>query len=176
MPKINLKHLIHFFFETLVWFTLAIFFVTLLVSFLSNSSLLGQHHLYIVQSGSMEPSIMTGDIIVTQSLRTYKKNDVITFTDPTMGIVTHRIVDINGSGTDQHFLTQGDANRISDINDINQSQIIGKVSLILPRLGYLVVFSHQPLGAIFLIGLPGLIIIIEEILKLSKKSSSGEKA
>ena len=45
----------------------------------SNFNILGNYRPYLVQSGSMEPSIMTGDIVVIQSRNTYVINDVITF-------------------------------------------------------------------------------------------------
>ena len=47
---------------------------------------------YLVQSGSMEPSIMTGDIIVVKKYPEYKERETITFYDQNSKIITHRII------------------------------------------------------------------------------------
>ena len=166
----TVKSIVHYFFDVIVWLLLSLLFICLIISFLSGSSLFGGHHLYIVQSGSMEPSIMAGDIIVTSRQLTYHQNDVITFNNPDRGVVTHRIAEIVNSGTNTSIITKGDANRSTDSDNITLDQIIGKVVLVLPRCGYLVVFSRQPLGMLILIGIPGLIIVFEEIIKLGKKN------
>ncbi|MDD2482907.1 MAG: signal peptidase I [Candidatus Shapirobacteria bacterium] len=168
----NIKKILHFLFGTVTWLAIGILIISLLAGFLSSSSVLGKYHLYIVQSGSMEPSIMTGDIIITSSQRDYKKNEAITFTDPSIGIVTHRIWDITGDGKNKRFLTKGDANRSVDSNNISLSQVIGKVVGVLPKLGYVVVFSRKPLGVLLLIGIPAVVIIFEEIFKLKKAINS----
>ena len=164
--KLTFRYLI----DVIVWLLFGIFISCLLFSFFSGKSLFGNRHLYIVQSGSMEPSIMTGDIIVTTAERIYQKNDVITFSSPERGVVTHRIVEVTVQGKDSSFITKGDANRSTDSDEINLDQIIGKVDLVLPRLGYLVFFSREPVGVLVLIGIPGLIIIFEELLKLRQKN------
>jgi signal peptidase len=165
----TIKLIIRYFFNVIVWLLLGLLFICLVISFISSSGILGGHHLYIVQSGSMSPSIMSGDIIITSRQLTYYQNDVITFNNPQQGVVTHRIVEINNLGNDSSILTKGDANRSTDSDNISLNQIIGKVVLVLPRFGYLVVFSQQPLGMFILIGIPGLIIVLEEFLKLGKK-------
>ena len=165
------KLTLHYFFNVVVWFLFGIFIIAIALSALTGSSLLGDHHLYIVQSGSMEPSIMTGDMIVTSKSQTYQKNDVITFNSPARGVVTHRITSISHPAATTTIETKGDANRTTDSDEITLDQIIGKVVYVLPKFGYLVIFCRQPLGFAIFIGIPGLIIVVEELLKLGQKNA-----
>ena len=75
---------------------LVILFITVLAVYLIGSrfSVFGGYRSFIVQSGSMEPSIMIGDIIIVRSETQYSLNDVVTFTNSAGLVVTHRIVEI----------------------------------------------------------------------------------
>ena len=108
---------------------LVIIFITVLAIYLiaPNFNLFGGYRSYVVQSGSMEPSIMTGDIIVIQDGNAvYPVNTVVTFTNSAKRIVTHRIVAVE-EGSERKYHTKGDANRSEDEDFITADQIIGKV-------------------------------------------------
>lgn len=87
------------------------------------------HYVLRVMTGSMEPSLHTGDYIVVKKVDTksIKKDDVITFyseeSDVKGKLVTHRVVDIAEDGT---FQTMGDANPVADSKPVSQDQVIGK--------------------------------------------------
>lgn len=117
---------------------------------------------YVVQSGSMEPSIMTGDLIIIQKQTTYAKNDVITFKDVNQRTVTHRIMEISKSQP-VTVTTKGDANQTIDIDTITQEQIIGKVVQVLPKFGYVVRFIKSPWGFILTIITPAILIVYDEV-------------
>ena len=112
---------------------------------------------------------MTGDIIIIKSSPQYLKNDVVTFEDHQQRRVTHRIVDIQNNN---HFVTKGDANRSTDIENITSKQILGKVFLIIPRLGYLVSFSKSSVGFLVFIVIPGILIITSESIKIKQNIKS----
>jgi signal peptidase len=120
---------------------------------------------FVVQSGSMEPAIMTGDIVVVSHQEKYFVNDVVTFYDADHKIITHRLVEINNE-----YLTKGDANRSFDEAKVSSSQIIGKVILVVPRLGYLMAFIKTTKGLIILVLIPAAIYIIDELLKIMKNA------
>ena len=126
---------------------------------LSNGALSGTYHSYLVQSGSMEPTIMTGDVIFVLAKESYVKNDVVTFKENDRRVVTHRIVGTQ-SGS---FTTKGDANRTEDNGSVSPQNIIGKVFFIVPKLGYLVSFSRTLPGFIILIAVPSLLLIITQV-------------
>ncbi len=97
-----------------------------------------------VISGSMEPTIMVDDIIVTLKLPSYKQHDIITFFDNVRGeYVTHRIIHVSPDGV---FTTQGDANNTQDDFFVNQSAVKGKVVFVGRGMGKFVTFLQQPAG------------------------------
>ncbi len=119
-------------------------------------------HSYVVQSGSMEPSIMTGDLIIIKKQDSYTKNDVVTFKDANKRTVTHRVLEVSKSQPTT-FTTKGDANQTADIDTIKQEQIVGKVVQVIPKFGYVVRFIKSPWGFILTIITPAILIIYEEV-------------
>lgn len=166
-------------------------FIALLVAFggLLAASYVGVGGLSIkiVQSGSMEPAIKTGAIVVVAPVDDYKVGDVITFnfsrTDqiPT----THRIIDEKVVSGQMRYITKGDANEESDPREVLERNVLGKVFLDVPYLGYLLDFARKPLGFGLLIGVPAAYIVLEEVLKIvhevnavrrqKKKETEGEQ-
>jgi len=71
---------------------------------------------FIVLSGSMEPTILTGDIVVTKEIAadSIAKNDIITFRSDKNTVITHRVTDILYKDGNISFLTKGDANTGAD--------------------------------------------------------------
>lgn len=75
-----------------------------------------------VVSGSMEPTIHIGDLILIDTKeQNYQAEDIITFYDVDGSFVTHRIVSIN----ETTIVTKGDNNNTSD-EAINMDRIVGK--------------------------------------------------
>lgn len=123
--------------------------------------------LKIVESGSMEPSIMTGSLVVVRPADSYHVGDVITFTSRYASVpTTHRIIDAYTEGGRTWFVTKGDANEEADGRAVPAQNIVGKVIYDVPRLGYVLDFARQPVGFGFLIVLPALLIILTEIQKI----------
>lgn len=113
----------------------------------------------------MEPSISTGDIIITKKRDVYNLGDIITFDNK--GMITHRIVNIPEED-EQYFLTKGDANHSNDEDKISPGQVIGKVIITIPRLGYLMSFVKTFQGLLFLVLIPAALYIIDELLTMIK--------
>lgn len=152
------------------WLLLApIFFLA--VYFINSTFSIGSCQSFVVQSGSMEPAIMTGDIIISQRAGVYELNDVITFHNSSGDIITHRIIAVDQSAGNK-YSTKGDANRTGDDDFISDDQIIGKVILVIPRLGYLVSFSKTPLGLIILLLVPVIIFALDGLEKVLNDKSS----
>jgi len=124
--------------------------------------------MYLVQSGSMEPSIMVGDVIVVSKTNDYSVNDVITFLDDDNKRVTHRIIEKRTGLKTDEFLTKGDANRSGDREAVFFSSIVGEVVMTIPKLGYLINFLKTKIGFVLLVILPGLLIVVSEISVLLK--------
>ena len=103
----------------------------------------------VVLTGSMEPTIMGGDVILICRQKAYHKGDVVTFRSTGVsGIpITHRIVEETETG----FITQGDANNAQDLDSLETDRIIGKVILIIPKAGFAIQFLQNPMGIAFLV-------------------------
>lgn len=118
----------------------------------------------IVKSGSMEPNIMTGAVVVVRETPSYGLNDVITFTSEGASIpTTHRIIGTEMVDGQEYFVTKGDANEERDTNLVSPSDILGKVMVDIPYVGFILDFARQPVGFALLIGLPALLIILDEL-------------
>ena len=151
-----------------LFFIAAGFIVLLLI--LSKFSIPGVPQVFVVQSGSMEPSISTGSVVVVRKAESYAEGDVITFARNNNATpVTHRIVEITESGNRTQFMTRGDANEDEDSTPVFASRVIGKVLFDIPYVGYGVAAARQPYGFLIIIVLPALIIMYDEIVKIIKE-------
>ena len=132
---------------------------------------------YIIKSGSMETTIMTGDLILIDSKpHQLKTGDIITFKDPKDRTVTHRISKIlDASGTIQMF-TKGDNNQTADPYVTTPDRVIGSHLYTVPKLGYLLIYFSEPLGSITLVVVVLALIFIPELLtdKKTDKKVAGK--
>src|SRR3990167_11396505 len=93
----------------------------------------GNYQIKMVESGSMEPSIKVGSVVVVKPSESYEAGDVITyeggFRDERGGgiPVTHRIVEKKTEGGSLAYVTKGDANDDPDNRVVRERQIIGRV-------------------------------------------------
>lgn len=132
----------------------------------------GSYKLMVVQSGSMEPAIKTGSIVVIKPEENYQKGDVITFKDPEKPkiTVTHRILEVKNDSGSITYTTKGDANKTSDMSKVGKNQVLGKEVLSVPRVGYLIDFAKTREGLIILVIIPAVIIVYSEILSIKREA------
>lgn len=131
----------------------------------------GNFKVLMVQSGSMEPTIHTGSVVFVKPSLDYKIGDIITFgaASKTKTPTTHRIVDIRVQESQPLYTTRGDANNGPDQKEITKKEIIGKVLLDIPYLGYAVSFAKTKLGFALIIIIPALAVILEESVKIKNE-------
>lgn len=96
-----------------------IFFILLNIFSMNNKSLFG-FRIYRVISGSMQPALQIGDVIIVKKSNNYYERDIITYSNG-LTTITHRIIAINND----EVITKGDANEVDD-KPINKEQIVGK--------------------------------------------------
>lgn len=120
----------------------------------------------VVLSGSMEPELSVGDMIIVVPRDAYAIGDVVVFQSGRTAVV-HRIIGIEG----EEVITQGDANNAPD-DPISLSVVRGKVVFTVPFVGYLVNLIKTPLGTILLLGLA--IFFLESSFKKDKKQDQDE--
>jgi signal peptidase I len=91
---------------------------------------------FTVVSGSMEPNIKNGSLIVVKKYPTYKRNDLIAFhSNQAADTITHRIVKIEQTKGGYLIYTKGDNNANFDEGTIKPDDIIGKIIFTLPLIG-----------------------------------------
>lgn len=122
----------------------------------------------IIMSGSMEPALRIGSIVVVTKAGDYNPGDIITFTpsDDPKSYVTHRIKTkkySEGTGKSPVFTTAGDANKNADSQEVKPAMIKGKVVFSLPYIGFLADFIKKPYGFILFVIVPATIIVYEEL-------------
>lgn len=123
----------------------------------------------VVQSGSMEPSIKTGSVVLIKKQDTYSVGDIISFVGAGSDSTTHRVIKTNIVKSKEIFNTKGDANQGEDREAVGIDNILGKTVFTVPYLGYIVAFTKTQKGFIFLIVVPATIIVFSEILNIKKQ-------
>jgi len=130
-------------------------------------SLWGDTHYLPVLSGSMEPTIPVGGVVLIKEIgsSSLQVGDIICFKlAEGQPWVTHRIVNI----TDEGFITKGDANNDVDRWVVKRENVVGEVLFTIPYLAYFGSFVRTPLGFLLLITIPAALIIIGEMKNIVK--------
>lgn len=91
---------------------------------------------FVIVSGSMEPTIMTGDAILVKEVPEdeIQINDIISFSQDGAN-VTHRIVKIEEEKGIRKYTTKGDNNNTEDKEKITYEQIDGKYQFKIKQFG-----------------------------------------
>lgn len=158
--------------------TILVFFIIVGALAVLSFIPMGKYRIFSVQTGSMQPTIGAGSVIIVQAIGDYRINDVITFINPNYSnqtSITHRIVDIGEKDGRVLYVTKGDANEVSDYNKVSEEKIIGKVLFSIPFAGYAVNVARTPVGLAFLIILPALMIILDEAKKIRHEMMGAKK-
>ena len=166
--------------------TIVLFLILILMIFLFVSTKVSGgepqvfgYQLKTVLSGSMEPGIKTGSIILVKpggDMEKLNKGDVITFINEDRVIVTHRILEVIKSGEQVSYRTKGDNNKTADPNSVLSNNILAKYTgFTIPYVGYIADFAKSKAGnALFLI-LPGILLICYSLFSIWNSFSQLEK-
>lgn len=107
--------------------------ITLIIKSYTNSDevpKIGGYSPLIVLTGSMEPEIMSGDLIIVKQIdgSEVKVGDVIAFFDPDgngTSILTHQVIEIIEENGALSFRTQGIANNTADRLPVSADKLVG---------------------------------------------------
>lgn len=101
-----------------------------------------------VISGSMEPTIDIGDlVIINTNFDELKENDIITFYDARGNFVTHRIIEI----VNNEFVTKGDNNNSKDQGRITKNEVVGIYVKRIKGLGKLMAGFKNPITMVMIL-------------------------
>ena len=128
--------------DTIVFLLLLSYLLLLVAAYILKVKLL------VVTSNSMKPTFEFGDVLLAVSQEHYQPNDIISLT-VNGTIVTHRVLSASSHFNDGDFVvtmkyqTKGDANSSPDLGLISHANVIGKVKIIIPKVGYFVLFLQS---------------------------------
>lgn len=147
------------------------------------------HPLLAVASGSMEPVLYKGDLILIQGVQNAHEihtapkganspGDIIVFRNPVNpeDLIVHRAVANGTDITSYYLITQGDANPGPDGWRVRESDIVGKYTgAKVPMLGYIALFFEPFEVKVAFILLWIILLIILELVPLTRKKVEEQK-
>lgn len=123
-----------------------------------------------VMSGSMEPVISAGDVLIIHDEDEYNAEEIVTFWRDEV-LVTHRLIEEREQG----WITKGDYNNAVDSQLVQKDQIIGKVIVIIPYLGLVILYLRTPLGILTVIILLFILLILPEWFSVIRHQIKNKK-
>lgn len=129
---------------------------------------IGGYGLFEVLSGSMEPEIKVGDVIIGKRVNSVSElaadgsmNIIFEYDGKT---VIHKLIAIEGTT----LTTHGIANPVGSNETIDFSRVIAVQKGRIPALGYVLDFVREPYGYIIIVALPLIGVIVYETRKIVK--------
>jgi signal peptidase len=136
---------------------------------------------HTVLTGSMEPAIAAGDVVIDERVSpgAVAIGDVVTFRDPEdqSRLITHRVRSIRRAGSHFWFVTQGDANNTTERWRVRADGELGRVAYTVPWVGHVAVLTHSRLGLALLVFVPLLLLALDELTRIwrqPKREAAGE--
>lgn len=137
------------------------------------------HRSLTVLSGSMEPQLHVGDVVVVEQMPPLdvRVGDIVTFRDPEDAerLITHRVRQIDVDGGSVEFVTKGDANTSVEHWKITTDGTIGRVRYHVWRLGYLMFWIRSPLGRLGMVVVPALLLGVFELWRIWRPTKDEEQ-
>jgi signal peptidase I len=137
--------------------------VTAMFLLLSILPRTGSYATFSVMTGSMEPGIRTGSVVIVipEDPSRIQVGDIITVTSdrPPYATVTHRVTRVVPTAHGPEFKTKGDGNLLEDPWQFGFNGPAGRVAVILPWLGYALAFARTVWARLALAGCIGLVMV-----------------
>ena len=150
--------------ETIIWSLIVILAVLLVMTTASRKTDIFGYRLYVILSGSMEPTIHVKQAIVTKQIDDPQVGDIIAFGKDDF-ITVHRVIKVYTEGDAKLYQTKGDNNNAEDNELVRKEYIKGKVQYILPGVGEAVLYLQKHIIVLILaIGVLIMIIIIRRLI------------
>lgn len=119
------------------------------------------YHIHPVLSGSMEPALKVGGVILTDvvPLEQVTKGDIITYRHEDQRI-THRVTSVETKDGKIVFQTKGDANESADPYAVSmKGEEVPKVIYYVPFFGFLAAFMNNKVNFLLTIGVTSAILL-----------------
>lgn len=141
--KIKRKQRIGKFFKCIFYPIIALLFISSIIVLAQkiqnpkkNPSLFG-YKVFVIASGSMEPTLNIGDIVIIHEVEVNDivEGDIITFQEGDSQTVTHRVVNIIDEDSKIKYETKGDNNNTVDEGFVYYDDVEGKYLFKINRIG-----------------------------------------
>ena len=133
-----------------------------------------------VLSGSMEPTLDTGDVTVVKRIAPLaaRPGDIVTFRDPHRSgrLVTHRVRAMALRGSQVVFTTRGDANNVSEHWQVSTGDRISRVVYRIPDLGHLLMLFRSSRVPAILFGLALCLLLVLELVGIWRPARGEERS
>lgn len=127
--------------------------------------------LYSVQTASMEPTLMQGDLVISKAVKDAKElkhDDIITYwtiIDGERVLNTHRIVEISEVSGSLAFTTKGDNNPTNDSQYVHQKDVVGKYASRIGGVGKVFDYLQTSTGFLLVVVIPVLIFLLFQLVQ-----------
>ncbi|GAG51869.1 unnamed protein product, partial [marine sediment metagenome] len=138
------------------------------------TNLLG-YQSYVIYSGSMEPAVKVGSLLLTRpaGVEDLRVGDVITYRSPgNHTTLTHRIVSVRQEDGERAFTTKGDASLEPDPREVILRGQVSKMTFDIPYLGYVVDFAKSIQGVVLLLLVPAAGLVLIQASKMWRARAS----
>lgn len=170
----------------LIWVFIAFAVIVTILTFAAQSNSngipsIGGKTILTVQTSSMEPVIMQGDIIIgrkltTKEQKTLKVGDVITFNagdltgDGVADINTHKIIEVNDKNGEISYVTKGENREVADETPVKSQDVICIYEgTRFAKLGRVLDYLSKPQGFLVVIVLPLVLFFLYELVAFVRK-------
>ena len=119
----------------------------------------------VVLSGSMEPALSKGDLILVKAGTSLEVGDVVVYQEGS-SLVVHRVV----QRTEDTVTTRGDANNVEDA-PVPLASVKGEVVGSAPYLGSAVEWMKTPLGTLAVVA----VVLLMELSRVREKRKDDEE-
>lgn len=121
----------------------------------------------VVLSGSMEPALSVGDLLIIRAQESYEKDDIVVYQSGRMPIV-HRIMELDG----ETVTTRGDANNAND-EPFPITAVKGEVIAVIPLVGHVIWALKSPVPIVIM--LAAAVLLVESSFRSGKAEKEEEK-
>lgn len=134
----------------------------------------------IVLSGSMEPEINSGDLIICKQINAdqIKVGDIISFFDPDSSgtaVLTHRVTEISEENGALSFRTKGDANNTEDRLAVPAGNLVGEYKFSISGAGNAAMFMQTTAGLIVCVVVPLILLVAYDVIRRRRFEAQTQK-
>lgn len=153
--KSLIKRIFNILLSVILFALIAVIAITIIIRITGNTPNLGGYMIFRVSSGSMEPELKLGDVILAKDvsdITSLKEGDIVTYNGTSGNFagkrITHQVIKApyEENGT-YYVVTKGTANSEAD-PPIKEEQLVGVMICKIPLIGELYSFFLTPWGLI----------------------------